>query len=58
MATKNDILILREDWSAIFNTLKTAAPSLFGSKVFTDVKFMGADPEDINSKMMIEFKET
>lgn len=56
MATKKKEVKLRESWQAIFNILKAQAPALFGSKVFADVSFIGADPDDATF-MIIEFNE-
>ena len=57
MADKNKVEKLREDWSVIFNILKTAAPALFGTKIYTDVEYIGQDPDDPASKLIIQFKE-
>jgi hypothetical protein len=47
---------LRADWATVFSVLKAAAPDLFGSKLFSDVKYIGNDNED-QTFILIEFKE-
>jgi len=56
MAEAKNVLRLRETKEQVFDMLKAAAPGLFGAKVFADVDFFGADPQD-TSDLLIQFKE-
>jgi len=56
MATKTNTAKIRETKPIVFQVLKNAAPTEFGTKVFADVKFFGQDPDD-TSKIIIEFNE-
>ena len=57
MATENKQKhVIRESWEDIFNLLKARSALQFGTKLFTDVAFMGQDPND-TSKLIIEFNE-
>jgi len=53
---KKTVTIIRESKEVIFNVLKNAAPSVFGTKTYADVESFGDDPED-TSKFIIIFKE-
>lgn len=54
--TKQKSVKIRETKSVVFQVLKNAAPTAFGTKVFADVAFFSEDPDD-TSKIMIEFNE-
>ena len=52
---KKTVTIIRESKEVIFNILKNAAPSIFGTKTYADVLFFGQD--DDSSKLKIIFNE-
>lgn len=57
MAEKGTTEDVRESKENLFNFLKSQFPSLFGSKIYDDVEFMGADPND-DTWILVRFKRT
>ena len=56
MVEKVNQIKIREVKNIVFDILKSVAPSIFGTKTWSDVQFFGDDPTD-TSKFIIIFNE-